>query len=260
MEVEASGHLGLGTRGPVGVSFTCLRQTCTRPGRGPPPPSRAEDSPLKGPSVPPSAMGGISCPLGWRGGGRGEQAGAEGPRWGRAGSGKVEVQAATSSSRGELARGAAPLTGLPAGVGSIIPRGLRGRVGKGRGSEPRPGVQEHVRVLCPPLYPCCCLGAPVGAWGEDRVSLLPVPPSSSLTCCGWGGHPRSRFVCVCMCVFRVFLKRLCSCAQLGYILRWVLGTWRIVGLFWAWHYWELYSVSVRKQHQHRLSWGVLDAS
>lgn len=171
--------------------------------------------------------------------------------------GKVEVQAATPSSRGELAQGAAPLTGLPAGIGSIIPRGLRGRAGKGWGSEPRSG---DVWVLCPPLCPCCCPGAPVSPWGEDRVPLLPVPPSSPLTCHGQDRHPRSRFVCVCMCVFRVFLKRLCSCAQLGYILRWVLGTWHIVGLFWAWHYWELYSVSVRKQHQHRLSWGVLDAS
>lgn len=156
---------------------------------------------------------------------------------------------------GNSPRAPPPLTGLPAGVASshdVLGAGLGKAGGQSCG-------QECKNIFGCPVHPSTC----AAAWGRlsaPGLPLLPVSPPSPPTCRGRGRHPRSRFVCVCMCVFRVFLKRLCSCALLGYILQWVLGTWRIVGLFWAWHYWELYSVSVRKQHQHRLSWGVLDAS
>ena len=129
---------------------------------------------------------------------------------------------------------------------------------------PRSGVGEHFRGAPSAPLPAPLPGAfcqPPG-WGGQGP-----PPTCALTFSAylpWAGQASSKrvcvCVCVCVCVFRVFLKQLCSCARLSRILRWELGTWLIVGLFWARHYWGLYSVSVRRQHRCRLSWGVPDAS
>lgn len=145
---------------------------------------------------------------------------------GWAGLGKVEVQAAIPSSRGELAQGAA-LTGLPAGVGSIIPR-VRGRAGERLWV--RAAIRRRLGCSVHPPLPVLLPGSWVSPWGRTGSPSCLCPHLHPLPVTG-DRHPQSRFVCVCMCVFRVFLKRLCSCAQLGYILRWVLGTWHIVGLF-----------------------------
>lgn len=77
--------------------------------------------------------------------------------------------------------------------GSIIQWGLRGRVGKGWGSEPRSGVQEHIRVPCAPLHLCCCLGAPVSPWGPPPACAPTFTPYLP-----WAGQASSKQVCVCL--------------------------------------------------------------
>lgn len=115
-----------------------------------------------------------------------------------------------------------------------------------------------------PVCPSAC----TAAWGllsAAGVGRTGSPSAYALTftayCSGRGRHRRSGCACVCerAYMFRVFLKQLCSCAQPSLTLRWELGTWLIAGLFWAWRYRELHSVSVRKQRRCRLSRGVLDA-